>query len=164
MIGGPSDIPGGAGAQDAARLLEALKRMRDSQRGRSLDRLPWYLLIGPSGAGKTTALLNSGLQFHLADEGSDQAPADAATAGYQVLARGRGRACRQQRAQHIAVGRRRGGQGRLGWLPAAPETVSAAATAQWRRRDGRPRYGRECNVRRTAPGRARYSRTVARSR
>ncbi len=83
MIGGPSDIPGGAGAQDAARLLEALERMRDSQRGRPLDRLPWYLLIGPSGAGKTTALLNSGLQFHLADEGSDQAPADAATAGYQ---------------------------------------------------------------------------------
>jgi type VI secretion system protein ImpL len=31
--------------------------------GRMLYELPWYLLIGPPGSGKTTALLNSGLRF-----------------------------------------------------------------------------------------------------
>jgi type VI secretion system protein ImpL len=30
--------------------------------------LPWYVIIGAPGAGKTTALVNSGLQFPLADE------------------------------------------------------------------------------------------------
>jgi type VI secretion system protein ImpL len=33
-----------------------------------LYQLPWYLMIGAPGAGKTTALLNSGLQFPLAGE------------------------------------------------------------------------------------------------
>ena len=35
--------------------------------------LPWYLIIGPPGAGKTTALVNSGLKFPLAGEGAAQA-------------------------------------------------------------------------------------------
>jgi type VI secretion system protein ImpL len=30
--------------------------------------LPWYAIIGPPGAGKTTALLNAGLEFPLSDE------------------------------------------------------------------------------------------------
>jgi type VI secretion system protein ImpL len=34
---------------------------------RYLYELPWYILIGPPGSGKTTALLNSGLRFPLAD-------------------------------------------------------------------------------------------------
>ncbi|MEJ1976165.1 MAG: hypothetical protein WDN49_08745 [Acetobacteraceae bacterium] len=35
---------------------------------------PWFVLIGPPGSGKTTALLNSGLHFPLAQEdGSDAA-------------------------------------------------------------------------------------------
>lgn len=32
-----------------------------------LYQLPWYLIVGAPGAGKTTALLNSGLEFPLAD-------------------------------------------------------------------------------------------------
>jgi type VI secretion system protein ImpL len=32
----------------------------------TLDQLPWYILIGAPGAGKTTALINSGLDFPLA--------------------------------------------------------------------------------------------------
>lgn len=35
-------------------------------RGRYLYELPWYIIIGAPGAGKTTALLNSGLSFPLA--------------------------------------------------------------------------------------------------
>jgi len=35
-------------------------------RGRYLYELPWYIIIGAPGAGKTTALLNSGLDFPLA--------------------------------------------------------------------------------------------------
>jgi type VI secretion system protein ImpL len=34
--------------------------------------LPWYIFIGPPGSGKTTALLNSGLKFPLADRIGDQ--------------------------------------------------------------------------------------------
>ena len=32
-----------------------------------LAAMPWYMFIGPPGAGKTTALLNCGLKFPLAD-------------------------------------------------------------------------------------------------
>lgn len=34
---------------------------------KTLYQLPWYMIIGPPGAGKTTALVNSGLHFPLAD-------------------------------------------------------------------------------------------------
>ena len=34
--------------------------------------LPWYIFIGPPGSGKTTALLNSGLKFPLADRIGEQ--------------------------------------------------------------------------------------------
>ncbi|MGY2499106.1 hypothetical protein, partial [Klebsiella pneumoniae] len=33
---------------------------------RNLYQLPWYVIIGPPGSGKTTALVNSGLNFPLA--------------------------------------------------------------------------------------------------
>lgn len=54
------------------RLEEAqqqLKRLRGAdRRGKKyLYELPWYIMIGPPGAGKTTALVNSGLRFPLAD-------------------------------------------------------------------------------------------------
>lgn len=35
--------------------------------GRHLYQLPWYMFIGPPGAGKTTALVNSGLNFPLSE-------------------------------------------------------------------------------------------------
>ncbi|MGQ0502414.1 MAG: type VI secretion system membrane subunit TssM [Panacagrimonas sp.] len=36
--------------------------------GQYLYELPWYVFIGPPGSGKTTALVNSGLKFPLADK------------------------------------------------------------------------------------------------
>ncbi|MBV9890849.1 MAG: type VI secretion system membrane subunit TssM, partial [Rhizobacter sp.] len=39
--------------------------------GRYLYELPWYLIIGAPGSGKTTALRHSGLKFPLADAGDD---------------------------------------------------------------------------------------------
>jgi type VI secretion system protein ImpL len=41
--------------------------------GRYLYELPWYLIIGAPGSGKTTALRNSGLQFPLAAHNGEQA-------------------------------------------------------------------------------------------
>jgi type VI secretion system protein ImpL len=43
--------------------VAALKQQRKS--GHSLYDLPWYVIIGAPGSGKTTALLNSGLKFPL---------------------------------------------------------------------------------------------------
>jgi type VI secretion system protein ImpL len=43
--------------------VAALKQQRRS--GHSLYELPWYVIIGAPGSGKTTALLNSGLKFPL---------------------------------------------------------------------------------------------------
>ena len=49
------------------KMREALTALRKSKMGRkSLYELPWYVIIGPPGAGKTTALVNSGLNFPLA--------------------------------------------------------------------------------------------------
>lgn len=54
------------------RFDDALKVLRDTvlvgKRGPSyLFELPWYVVIGPPGAGKTTVLRNSGLEFPLAE-------------------------------------------------------------------------------------------------
>ena len=52
------------------RFQEAIEVLRNSGSGgsrRSLYDLPWYIIIGPPGSGKTTALANSGLKFPLSD-------------------------------------------------------------------------------------------------
>jgi len=52
------------------RMGDALTTLRSAS-GRRRDYLytkPWYVIIGPPGAGKTTALLNSGLRFPIGDE------------------------------------------------------------------------------------------------
>jgi type VI secretion system protein ImpL len=49
------------------RMKDALATLKKASGGKGdfLYDLPWYLLIGPPGAGKTTALVNSGLKFPL---------------------------------------------------------------------------------------------------
>jgi type VI secretion system protein ImpL len=49
------------------RMKDALATLKTAGGGKSdfLYDLPWYLLIGPPGSGKTTALINSGLKFPL---------------------------------------------------------------------------------------------------
>ncbi|MCU7921259.1 MAG: type VI secretion system membrane subunit TssM [Candidatus Thiodiazotropha sp. (ex Dulcina madagascariensis)] len=55
------------------RLDDAIRILKESKVGGKHNRqylyqLPWYMFIGPPGSGKTTALLNSGLHFPLADK------------------------------------------------------------------------------------------------
>src|SRR5215510_8371582 len=53
----------------AERMSTALALLKKAHGSRGyLYEQPWYVIIGPPGAGKTTALLNSGLKFPLAAE------------------------------------------------------------------------------------------------
>lgn len=49
------------------KALDILKHARFSK-SRDIYQLPWYMLIGPPGSGKTTALQNSGLEFPLKEQ------------------------------------------------------------------------------------------------
>ena len=51
----------------AEKMTDAIQTLKSSSKskGNFLYELPWYVIIGPPGAGKTTALLNSGLKFPL---------------------------------------------------------------------------------------------------
>lgn len=56
-----------------ARMNEAVAALKRSSGKRNfLYEIPWYIVIGPPGAGKTTALVNSGLNFPLAGSGDAQ--------------------------------------------------------------------------------------------
>lgn len=50
--------------------LDTLKKLKFSGAGgkKALYELPWYIIVGPPGSGKTTALVNSGLEFPLAEQ------------------------------------------------------------------------------------------------
>ncbi len=72
-----TEVPGAEGAdQEVGELksnfdgaLQTLKTSKHKTGGGKfyLYELPWYIIIGPPGSGKTTALINSGLEFPLAE-------------------------------------------------------------------------------------------------
>ena len=59
--------------QEKMRDALATLRRAKGKGGDVLYDLPWYVIIGPPGAGKTTALINSGLKFPLARGGTPEA-------------------------------------------------------------------------------------------
>ena len=79
LAAGPAPAPDPANLASAEelntlqeRFNEALTLLKGTEGRKGLGghwvyQLPWYLLIGPPGCGKTTALVNSGLKFPLAE-------------------------------------------------------------------------------------------------
>ena len=66
---GPDEMVTAELGEMRTKLRAALSRLGRSKLGRRhLYELPWYIIIGPPGAGKTTAIVNSGLRFPLAEE------------------------------------------------------------------------------------------------
>ncbi|UFN47770.1 type VI secretion system membrane subunit TssM [Roseomonas sp. OT10] len=68
----PDPTAGAVAEEEAAlrgKLAEALGALRRTSAGKGsyLYELPWYVLIGPPGSGKTTAIARSGLEFPLAE-------------------------------------------------------------------------------------------------
>ena len=57
------------------RMKDALLTLKKTSGGKAnfLYDLPWYIIIGPPGSGKTTALVNSGLRFPLSEGSSPSA-------------------------------------------------------------------------------------------
>ena len=73
-----ADATAAASAEEVAAMTEklttALTLLKKASGSRGyLYEQPWYAIIGPPGAGKTTALLNAGLKFPLAAEMGQQA-------------------------------------------------------------------------------------------
>ncbi|GAA80665.1 type VI secretion system membrane subunit TssM [Pseudoalteromonas sp. SCSIO 43210] len=52
------------------RMNEAIDLLKDVKlfKGKNIYQLPWYIMIGPPGAGKTTVINNSGLDYPLKDK------------------------------------------------------------------------------------------------
>jgi len=73
---GPETTKANASSDEEKVLYSRFKEATDTlklhkfggKKRRTIYELPWYLMIGPPGAGKTTVLANSGLQFPLKDK------------------------------------------------------------------------------------------------
>lgn len=76
-LGSPQDPASGQAAEEIHQInerfsqaLATLKKLKFKGGGKNkaLYELPWYIIVGPPGSGKTTALVNSGLDFPLAEQ------------------------------------------------------------------------------------------------
>ena len=63
----PREQPSAEAVQLRERFEQAIATLKQHRGGRhGVYELPWYVIIGPPGSGKTTAIANSGLRFPLA--------------------------------------------------------------------------------------------------
>lgn len=74
-----ADVPADTSKEELAAIQQRFTGAMDKMRGTKLGKdkafvyqLPWYIIIGPPGAGKTTALVNSGLNFPVSDDKSEK--------------------------------------------------------------------------------------------
>ena len=110
----------GAAERRGAAAARAVRRSgRDAQaeaaRRHSLYDLPWYVIIGAPGSGKTTALVNSGLQFPLEQRsGQRRAARRRRHAQLRLVVHRRGGVPRHRRPLHDAGLRRRADS--AGWV------------------------------------------------
>ncbi|MDN5850428.1 MAG: type VI secretion system membrane subunit TssM, partial [Nitrococcus sp.] len=73
IVGAAESADDAAGAELHRVFEEAIGFLRGSNKGGNLYQLPWYVIVGPPGSGKTTALANSGLSFPLRQEFGQEA-------------------------------------------------------------------------------------------
>ncbi len=67
VVGGQAEAAEARALHEKLATAMALLRKAKGKRG-ALYEQPWYVIIGPPGAGKTTALMNAGLEFPLAEQ------------------------------------------------------------------------------------------------
>ena len=113
------------------RLTNALGLLKKTLRSRGyLYEQPWYAIIGPPGAGKTTALLNSGLQFPLAGRWGGGGRGRRRHAALRLVVHRGCRADRHGRALHHPGFERGGRPRRMGRIPGSAEADQAAAAVE----------------------------------
>ena len=128
--------------------------------GQFLYELPWYIFIGAPGSGKTTALMNAGLQFLLGDAGQGRGAGRGRHAQLRVVVHaGRGADRHRRPLRHAGERPRRRCQ-RLGQLPRAAEEDTAAPADQ-RRAAHRQRPGPAAARRHRTPGARRQAARAA---
>ena len=143
----------------AAKALEMMRGARVGAQREFVYELPWYVIIGPPGAGKTTALRNCGLHFPAAQEMGRGARARhwRHPHGGLVVHRPR-RPDRHRRPLHHPGQRRGGGRQGVAGFPRHPQALPPAPAAD-RRDRGPARPGPSGRRRRRGsgprPGRAR---------
>ena len=128
--------------KQAAEDLDGARFASPDGKGREVEELPWYVMIGAPGSGKTTALLNSGPALPAVHRQRHRAlgPRRRRHAQLRLVVHRRGGAARHRGPLHHAGKRPQGRRRGLARLSRAAEAVPPGAPAQRRaghgQRDG----------------------------